>query len=131
MWREQSGKAVSVSGWSIFRFRFIRRSRREELRFRFLRKTDLSPLNYKRVAEKDGEEASWDQIVEGYEDELGKYVVLKERDFQRVDLEATQTVDIQDFVDLEESIRCISTSRNTSNRKRAHPKHRRPARKAA
>ena len=28
--------------------------------------------------------------------------MLKEEDFQRVDLEATQTVDIQDFVDLEE-----------------------------
>jgi DNA end-binding protein Ku len=27
---------------------------------------------------------------------------LKDEDFQRVDLEATQTVDIQDFVDLDE-----------------------------
>ena len=32
----------------------------------------------------------------------GKYIVLKDEDFQRVDLEATQTVDIQDFVDLDE-----------------------------
>ena len=77
-------------------------TRREELKFRLLRKTDLSPVNYKRVAEKDGKEVSWDQIVKGYEYEKGKYVVLQEEDFQRVDLEATQTVDIQDFVDLEE-----------------------------
>ena len=77
-------------------------TRREELKFRLLRKTDLSPVNYKRVAEKDGKEVSWDQIVKGYEYEKGKYVVLREEDFQRVDLEATQTVDIQDFVDLEE-----------------------------
>jgi len=77
-------------------------TRREELKFRLLRRDDLSPVNYKRVAEKDGKEVPWNQIVKGYEYEKGKYVVLRDEDFQRVDLEATQTVDIQDFVDLEE-----------------------------
>jgi DNA end-binding protein Ku len=77
-------------------------TRREELKFRLLRKSDMSPVNYKRVAEKDGKEVSWDEIVKGYEYEKGKYVVLKDEDFERVDLEATQTVDIQDFVDQEE-----------------------------
>jgi len=77
-------------------------TRREELKFRLLRKGDLSPVNYKRVAEKDGKEVPWDQIVKGYEYEKGKYVVLKDEDFERVDLEATQTVDIQDFVDQDE-----------------------------
>ena len=77
-------------------------TRREELKFRLLRKTDLSPVNYKRVAEKDGREVPWNQIVKGYEYEKGKYVVLQDEDFQRVDIEATQTVDIQDFVELDE-----------------------------
>lgn len=77
-------------------------TRKEELKFRLLRKSDLSPINYKRVAEKDGREVPWDQVVKGYEYEKGKYVILKDEDFQRVDLEATQTVDIQDFVDLDE-----------------------------
>ena len=77
-------------------------TRREELKFRLLRKSDLSPVNYKRVAEKDGKEVPWDQIVKGYEYEKGKYVVLRDEDFERVDLEATQTVDIQDFVEQEE-----------------------------
>jgi DNA end-binding protein Ku len=77
-------------------------TRKEELSFRLLRAKDLSPVNYKRVAEKDGREVPWDEIVKGYEYEKGKYVVLKDEDFQRVDLEATQTVDIQDFVDQEE-----------------------------
>ena len=77
-------------------------TRKEELKFRLLRAKDNSPVNYKRVAEKDGKEVPWDQIVKGYEYEKGKFVVLNEKDFQRVDLEATQTVDIQDFVDLEE-----------------------------
>jgi DNA end-binding protein Ku len=77
-------------------------TRKEELKFRLLRATDHSPVNYKRVAARDGKEVPWDQIVKGYEYEKGKFVVLDEKDFQRVDLEATQTVDIQDFVELEE-----------------------------
>src|SRR3954466_4346896 len=75
-------------------------TRREELKFRLLRKSDLSPVNYKRVAEKDGKEVPWDQIVKGYEYEKGRYVVLKDEDFERVDLEATDTIDIVDFVEL-------------------------------
>ena len=77
-------------------------TRQGGLKFRLLRENDLSPVNYKRVAEKDGKEVPWDQIVKGYEYEKGKFVVLNEKDFERVDLEATQTVDIQDFVDVEE-----------------------------
>src|ERR671935_3252920 len=77
-------------------------TRREELKFRLLRGRDLSPVNYKRVAEADGKEVPWEQIVKGYEYEKGKFVVLKDEDFKRVDLEATQTVDILDFVKLDE-----------------------------
>lgn len=77
-------------------------TRREELKFRLLRASDLSPVNYKRVAEADGKEVPWDQIVKGYEHEKGKFVVLKEEDFARVDVEATQTVDIINFVKIEE-----------------------------
>lgn len=77
-------------------------TRREDLKFRLLRASDLSPVNYKRVAEKDGKEVPWGEIVKGYEYEKGKFVVLSEKDFQRVDLEATQTVDIKDFVEVEE-----------------------------
>lgn len=77
-------------------------TKREELKFRLLRASDLSPVNYKRVAEADGREVPWDQIVKGYEHEKGKFVVLKEEDFARVDIEATQTVDILNFVKIEQ-----------------------------
>jgi DNA end-binding protein Ku len=77
-------------------------TKREELSFRLLRSSDLSPVNYKRVAEVDGKEVPWEQIVKGYEYEKGKFIVLKDEDFKRVDIEATQTIDIMDFVDLEE-----------------------------
>ena len=75
---------------------------REELSFHMLRGSDLSPINFKRVAKTDGKEVPWNQIVKGYEYEKGKYVVLKAEDFARVDVEATQTVDILSFVSLDE-----------------------------
>src|ERR1700691_3336454 len=75
---------------------------RDELKFRLLRANDLSPVNYKRVAEADGKEVPWEKIVKGYEYQKGKYVVIKDEDFNRVDVEATQTVDIIEFVKLEE-----------------------------
>jgi DNA end-binding protein Ku len=77
-------------------------TRREELKFRLLRSSDMSPVNYKRVAEADGKEVPWDQIVKGYEYEKGKFIVLKEEDFKRADIEATQSVEILDFVELDE-----------------------------
>ena len=77
-------------------------TRSEDLRFKFLRQSDLSPINNKRVAEADGKEVPWEQIVRGYEHEKGKFVVLKDDDFARVDIEATQTVDIREFVELDE-----------------------------
>jgi DNA end-binding protein Ku len=75
-------------------------SRTEELRFKLLRGSDLSPVNYKRVAQVDGKEVPWNEIVKGYEYEKDKFVVLKDEDFKRVDLEATDTIDIVDFVDV-------------------------------
>src|SRR3954470_18875772 len=77
-------------------------TRREELKFHLLRASDLSRVNFKRVAEADGKEVPWDQIVKGYEYEKDKYVVLKDEDFNRVDVEATQTVDIMNFVQLDQ-----------------------------
>ena len=77
-------------------------TRSEELKFHMLRKSDLSPIKYKRVAEADGKEVPWDQIVKGYEYEKGKFVTVNEEDFKRADVEATQTVDILNFVDVHE-----------------------------
>ena len=102
VWHGQSGKAASASVSLTFRSLSIPLRDGKSSSFVCCVKSDLSPVNYKRVAEKDGKEVSWDQIVKGYEYEKGKYVVLKDEDFERVDLEATQTVDIQDFVDQEE-----------------------------
>ena len=102
VWRAQSRKGSISFGLVNIPIALYPATRREELKFRLLRESDLSPVNYKRVAEKDGKEVPWNQIVKGYEYEKGKYVILKDEDFQRIDLEATQTVDTQDFVEQEE-----------------------------
>jgi DNA end-binding protein Ku len=77
-------------------------TREEKLSFRQLRATDLSPIKYKKVAEADSKEVSADQIVKGFEYERGQYVVLKEEDFEKVRIESTHSIDITDFVDLEQ-----------------------------
>jgi DNA end-binding protein Ku len=94
LWKGNIGFGLVIIPVSLFPA-----TRREELKFHLLRRrSDLSPINYKRVAEADGKEVPWDQIVKGYEYEKGEFVVLKEEDFARVDVEATQTVDIINFV---------------------------------
>jgi DNA end-binding protein Ku len=64
-----------------------------------LRKDDLSPIKFKRVAEVDGKEVPWEQIVKGYQYEKGHYVVFEEKDFDAVELESTHTIAIKDFVE--------------------------------
>jgi DNA end-binding protein Ku len=75
-------------------------TREEKLSFRQLRATDLSPIRYKKVAEADMKEVSADQIVKGFEYERGRYIVLKDEDFEKVRIESTHSIDITDFVDL-------------------------------
>ena len=56
----------------------------EKIKFRMLRKDDPSPIKYKRVAEADEKEVPWDDIVKGYEHSKGEFVVLSDKDFERV-----------------------------------------------
>jgi len=77
-------------------------TRREEISFRLLRDSDLSPVKYKRVAEADGKEVPWDHIVKGYEYEKDQFVSLTPEDFEKVAIEGTQTIDIQNFIKMDE-----------------------------
>ncbi|MGI9115085.1 MAG: Ku protein [Chthoniobacterales bacterium] len=77
-------------------------TREEKLSFRQLRAADLSPIRYKKVAEADMKEVSADEIVKGFEFERGQYVILKDEDFEKVRIESTHSIDITDFVDLEQ-----------------------------
>jgi DNA end-binding protein Ku len=74
----------------------------KELRFHFLHKDDLSPIGYDKVRKDTGEHVDPEDIVRGFEIEKGRYVPLEEEDLDRLDIELTKSIDICDFVDLDE-----------------------------
>jgi DNA end-binding protein Ku len=76
--------------------------RTSDLRFNFLHKKDEGRINNVRRCSVCGEEVAYADIERGYEVEKGRYVVLTDEDFERVNVEATQSVDIVQFVDLTE-----------------------------
>jgi len=67
-----------------------------------LDRRDFSPVGFKRYNKGNGKEVAWDDIVKGYEYEDGEYVVLSDEDLRRANVEATQTIDIQAFVDADQ-----------------------------
>jgi len=73
----------------------------DELSFNMLHKKDEGRIKYERTCSVDGKPVPWDEIVKGYEYEKGQYVVLTDEDFEKVNPEATQSVDILEFVDLD------------------------------
>jgi DNA end-binding protein Ku len=74
----------------------------KELRFHFLDKRDLEPIGYDKVRRDTGEHVDNDEIVRGFEVEKGRYVPLEDDDLDRLDVELTKTIEICDFVDLDE-----------------------------
>jgi DNA end-binding protein Ku len=68
-------------------------------KFKQLRKTDHSPIRYKRVAEADGKEVEWDDIVKGYEFEKDRYVVFTDQELDMTHPDGNKLVDVVQFVD--------------------------------
>jgi DNA end-binding protein Ku len=75
---------------------------KQTIRFRELREKDGSRVKHKRVAEKDGKEVAYDDIVKGYEYAPDQYVVLTRDELAELDPKKTRAIEIQDFVDLDE-----------------------------
>lgn len=71
---------------------------RENLAFHMLHRDDLQRVHLKRVDE-DGHEVAMEDIVKGYEYERDQYVVLEPADLKKANVEATQSIDIMQFVD--------------------------------
>jgi len=69
-------------------------------KFRQLRESDHSPIKYKRVAETDGEEVPYDNIVKGYEVDKGRYVVFTSDELSDIAKGVSGgIVDVVQFVD--------------------------------
>ena len=59
-------------------------------------------IQYKRVSEKTGKEVDYSDIVKGYEVKKGQYVMVDPDELASYQPESTRTVDISDFVDLDQ-----------------------------
>ena len=75
---------------------------KKSVSFRELRESDSSRVRHRRVAEADGEEVSYDEIVKGYEISPEQYVVITKDELEELDPKKTRAIEIQDFVDLDE-----------------------------
>lgn len=73
--------------------------RTKEISFHQLDGRDLSPVGYKRYNKTTGDEVPFGEIVRGYEISKGQYVVVSDDELAAANVEATQSIDIVDFVD--------------------------------
>ena len=74
-------------------------SRSASLDFDMLDRRDFAPVGYQRINKGSGKPVEWGDIVKGYQYEKGEYVVMSDEDFKQANVEATQTIDIQGFVE--------------------------------
>jgi DNA end-binding protein Ku len=73
-----------------------------DISFHQVRRTDGSRIRYKRVAEADGEEVAYSDIAKGYELPSGEVVVLTDEDFDDLPLSTSRSIDVLQFVPLEQ-----------------------------
>ena len=75
---------------------------RKTVRFHQLHDADAVPIRQKRVCPKDKKEVAYEHIVKGYEIAKDKYVVVTPEELEAIDPKKTRTIDIQEFVDLDQ-----------------------------
>ena len=75
--------------------------RPSDISFNMLHAKDEGRIKYERLCSIENKPVPWDEIVKGYEYEKGEYVIITEEDFKKVNPEATQSVDILEFVELD------------------------------
>lgn len=67
-----------------------------------LDKKDFSPVGYQRINKRTGKIVEWGDIVKGYEYKKGSYVALSDEDFRQANVKASQTIEIQNFVEVQD-----------------------------
>lgn len=74
----------------------------KELHFSLLDEKDLAHIKYQKINAKTGKEVPYKRIVKGYEYKSGQYVIMSDADFERANVKATKSIDIEDFVLIDE-----------------------------
>lgn len=76
-------------------------SESHDIDFNMLRQGDQCPIKYVRICEKDGKEVPWKEIVKGHKmDDF--FVTLTDNDFENARSGKSESIDIEDFVKVEE-----------------------------
>lgn len=73
----------------------------KDVRFNLLHEPDRSRIRNKRVCIDEDVEVEGDEIVRGYEIAPGQYVIVDEEDLDKVPVNSTHTIEIAEFVSLE------------------------------
>lgn len=74
----------------------------KDVRFHQLHAKDGGRIQQKRFCSLDGEEIGLEDIVKGYEISRDRYVVVRPEELDALDPKATRSIEIEDFVDLDE-----------------------------
>jgi DNA end-binding protein Ku len=75
---------------------------KKTVRFNQLHDADGARIQQKRVCSQDGEEVPYENIVKGFEIGPDRYVVITPEELEALDPAKTRSIDIEDFVDLDE-----------------------------
>jgi DNA end-binding protein Ku len=75
---------------------------RKSVRFHQLHEKDGARIQQKRFCSQEEEEVPWEEIVKGYEIGPDRYVLITPEELEAVEPKKTRTIDIEDFVDLDE-----------------------------
>lgn len=79
--------------------RLVGAEKTNELSFHQIDRHDMARIRYERVNEDTGEKVEWSDIIKGYEMPDGTLVPIEDGDFEKANVEASHTIDIQDFVE--------------------------------
>jgi DNA end-binding protein Ku len=75
---------------------------KESISFSMIDKRDNGRIGYERVNKNTGKPVPWEDVVKGFEYSEGEYVILSDEEIKQFKAKGTQTVDIQEFVKIDD-----------------------------
>lgn len=76
--------------------------RRPDIQLHMVDSKNHARIRYERVNADSGEEVPWDRMVKGYEHDDGTFILLSDEELDGLKPELTKTIEISEFVDLDE-----------------------------
>jgi len=73
-----------------------------QLNFHLFHQKDKGRIRFAKICKKDKKEIPFEDIIKGYEYSKGKYVFLKDEDFEKANVHKTNSIDIIGFTNEEE-----------------------------